>query len=94
MRVACATIALAASVAGASAHEYDDFEIANFSIEGQYLVIRLQDTVKGTSIVCAGYDDDGDLVASGTWITDALATEALVQGENMSAVVSVRCVPN
>lgn len=90
--------ALAAAAAcipvGSWAHEFDSLEIASFSRSSdRYLEILLQDTVAGRRIICAAYNDSGELIASDTQITDNLATSVLIRYSGNDAATA-RCVFN
>lgn len=78
----------------ATAHVFDDLPIAGATYSTNYVHLNLSDTVKGRRILCAVYDEAGELLASDTQITDNLATEVLIRLDRPKMATQARCVFN
>ncbi len=89
--------AFALLAAPAAAHEFDELNVASVGVSGGSVVVQVNDTVAGQSIVCAVYDSEGNLIASDRWSTDNLATRVFIMtpDDNTAARAdSARCVFN
>lgn len=74
-----------------TAHEFTSVETAGFREVGHITVIEMQNTVAGERVVCALYDNNGEMLASTSTYTDNLATQAVITG-NFETATEARCV--
>lgn len=89
-------ISLACSLSAATAsfaHEIEEMKVTRFFEEHGYISIILDNTSAGVPISCAIYDAEGNAIRAVTWITENLATEALVEDTGIPAA-SARCAPS
>lgn len=72
----------------------DGFEVTAFrKASDDYYEIIIQGTIKGQEIVCGLKNSAGDIIASDTQYTDALATKVLI-GYSADDAVSAVCALN
>ena len=95
-RLMASGLLLALLASGTSAHDFSFLEVSSVVKRGAYVSVSINNTVKGRRIICAVYDAQDRLVASKEWLTDNLATEALIRvgRDRIESVASARCAFN
>lgn len=85
-------LAFALSAGSVAAQEFEELEIVREAhIDGQYVELYMQDTVRGRPIICGLYDEAGALVALQGGITHNLASSVLFLFDPAS-YSTARCV--